>query len=341
MPSRNRIRDWRRLDDESLLALRFCDLPLDIRRGTVARHVQRLHRELAARGIEFEPHVWFGVEWFSPDGVPGISVPFYLADPRLKRLERRMMHEVEGGESKWLIRILRHEAGHAIDTAYGLRRRADWRAVFGPASRRYPSVYTSRPGSRRFVLHIGDWYAQSHPTEDFAETFAVWMQPRARWRRDYAGWPALRKLEYVDTLMAEIAGRPPKRRNRRRIEPIDQIRETLGVHYRRKLARYDLTDNRHDARLVRVFATPKRRPAGASAARFLREIRPQIERLLNRRARMHPYIIEHAMTAMILRAQQLDLRLARDRRRSKRDAARLVGLVVLDVLRRNREHSAL
>ena len=98
-----------------------------------------------------------------PDGVPGIAIPFYLAHPRLMRLERRL-REVEGGNDKWLIAILRHETGHAIDTAFGLRRRKSWRETFGKASRRYPSRYSPRPGSRNYVLHLGHWYAQSHPT---------------------------------------------------------------------------------------------------------------------------------------------------------------------------------
>lgn len=334
-------RHWRRLDDEQLLDLRFCDLPLDIRRGQVARQLSRLYAELRARGIRFRPHAWYGTEWFSPDGVPGFAVPFYLADPRLKRLERRIMQQVEGGDAKWLRRILRHEAAHALDTAYDLRHRRDWRAVFGPASERYPSVYTSRPGSRRYVLHLGHWYAQSHPTEDFAETFAVWLQPRARWRRDYAGWPALRKLEYVDRLMKEIAQRPPRRRNRRLVEPAAKNRQTLRAHYRRKLGRYELSDGRYDRRLVRVFARPDRRARAAPAARFLREVRPQLERLLVRRARLHPYVVAHALDTVTQRARQLDLRLAHDRRRSKRDAARLTERVVLDFLERNRENYAL
>ena len=132
------------------------------------------------------------------------------------------------------------------------------------------------------MLHLGHWYAQSHPTEDFAETFAVWMQPRARWQRDYAGWPALKKLEYVDALMAEIGDKSPKRRSRVAVEPVAKNRQTLGIHYRRKLARYDLTDGRYDKRLTRVFATPVRRPDGKPAASFLRDVRPQLERLLVR-----------------------------------------------------------
>ena len=120
--------------------------------------MRRLYRELDKRQISFRPHVWLSEEWFSPDGVPGIAVPFYLAHPRLERLERRMMRNVEGGSAESAMRILRHEAGHAIDTAYRLRRRKRWREVFGPASLPYPDTYTRaarqpplRAASRRVV----------------------------------------------------------------------------------------------------------------------------------------------------------------------------------------------
>ena len=173
---------WASLSDEQLLSLRFCDLKLSIERSSLRRYVSRLYSELENRGLDFQPHVWLSEEWFSPDGVPGIAVPFYLAHPRLERLERRIMREAEGGNSRWLMRILRHEAGHALDNAYRLRRRKRWREVFGPASLPYPNRYRARPGSRRYVHHLGEWYAQAHPTEDFAETFAVWLKPKSSWR---------------------------------------------------------------------------------------------------------------------------------------------------------------
>ena len=212
---RKRTREpaWTRLSDAELLRTRFCDLRLTLRNSEVERHMREIRRSLQSRGIKFRPHMWLSEEWFSPDGVPGIAVPFYMAHPRLQRLERRFMGEVEGGNANWLTRILRHEIAHALDNAYRLRRRKSWRRTFGRASRPYPDIYSPRPASRAFVLHLGHWYAQSHPTEDFAETFAVWLQPRARWRREYQSWPALRKLEYVDKLMAHIAGMrlPPLR----------------------------------------------------------------------------------------------------------------------------------
>src|SRR3954468_12511282 len=217
---RRREPAWTRLSDAELLRTRFCDLRLTLRNSEIERHMREIRRSLQSRGIKFRPHVWLSEEWFSPDGVPGIAVPFFLAHPRLERLERRMMGHVEGGSSESAMRILRHEAGHAIDTAYRLRRRRRWREVFGPASRPYPDSYTARPGSRRYVQHLGDWYAQAHPCEDFAETFAVWLKPNSSWRREYEHWPAFKKIEFVDGLLAQVRCTRAPVRNREVVEPL-------------------------------------------------------------------------------------------------------------------------
>ena len=140
---------WETLSDEQLLSLRFRDLQLRIEGTDLEDAIERLYRELATRGIRFRPHCWLAEEWFSPDGIPGSAIPFYLAHRRLMGIERRLMREVEGGNRNWMMRILRHEAGHAIDSAYRLRRRRQWREVFGPASLPYPDTYRPRPGSRR------------------------------------------------------------------------------------------------------------------------------------------------------------------------------------------------
>jgi len=190
------------------------------------------------------------------------------------------------------------------------------------------------------VLHLGHWYAQSHPTEDFAETFAVWLQPRARWRREYAGWPALKKLEFVDALMAEVAGTRPVRSTTRRVEPVRHSSRTLAQHYRYKMRRYAMEDGRYDRSLRRIFSAVAS-PRHIGAATFLRLIRPQIERLLVRRARLHPYVVTHALDILMLRCSELHLHLRHDRRRAKRDFLRLMQRVVLDILRRNRENYAL
>jgi hypothetical protein len=333
---------WTGLEEDALLDLRFCDLRLSLANSRLEPSIERLYGELARKGIRFRPHVWLAEEWFSPDGIPGIAIPFYLAHPRLMRLERRFMHEVEGGNDKWLMRVLRHETGHAIDTAFGLRRRKAWRETFGKASRRYPTRYSPRPGSRNFVLHLGHWYAQSHPTEDFAETFAVWLSPRSGWRSQYADWPALRKLEYVDSTMRELHGQPPVNLDRRVVEPLSENTRTLREHYRRKQARYALDSRRsYDRPLLRVFASREARPRAVAASRFLREMGPQLERLLVRRARMHPYLVNHVMHTAVQRARILDLRLRAGQRRAKREVLEMHERIMMEMLLRDRENYAL
>lgn len=306
--------DWSGLTDTELLQVRFCDLGLKLRGTPLQTRLNRVYGELERRGLHFRPHMWLAEEWFSPDGVPGIAVPFYLAHPRLMRLERRMMREVEGGNQSWMMRILRHEVGHAIDTAYRLRRRARWRQLFGPASLPYPEVYRARPGSRRFVQHLGHWYAQAHPTEDFAETFAVWLKPNSDWRRSYAGWPAWDKLHYVDELMAELASKPTLVRSRAHIEPLRENRRTLAEHYRQKLARQiDWCSEATDTLLLRVFT----RNPGASrklrAAAFLRSRRRE---LLAGSHSEEAYNLEQVLGLAIDRSDNMGLYL----RGSQRDA---------------------
>src|SRR5271170_7984237 len=250
---------WETLSDDQLLSLRFCDLKLKVQGTELEDAIRRLYRELEMRGIGFRPHYWLAQEWFSPDGIPGIAIPFYLAHRRLMSIERRFMREVEGGNRNWLMRILRHEAGHAIDSAYRLRRRKHWRAVFGPASLPYPDTYRPRPGSRRFVQHLGAWYAQAHPTEDFAETFAVWLKPNSQRRREYAGWPAYAKLEFMDSLANEIGRRNPLVSDRSSIEDVTGDTRTLREHYEQKLARYRLPRRSGaDELLLKIFTTAAR-----------------------------------------------------------------------------------
>lgn len=230
---------WRRWSDERLLVLQLCQLALPLAGTWLGRCVRRLYAELSRRHVALRPHVWLSNEWFSPTGVPGFAIPFYLAHPRLARLERAQMGEVEGGTASSCMAIMRHEAGHAVQTAYRLHARTDWRRTFGASSAPYPERYRPDRASRRFVRNLPHWYAQSHPDEDFAETFAVWMRPRASWRRDYARWSgALGKLEYVDRVMRDIAGRPPLVASRREVHPLHELRRTIRAHYIARRRRY-------------------------------------------------------------------------------------------------------
>jgi hypothetical protein len=313
------------MSDEQLLAMRFCDLKLKIERSPVAKRVRRLYRELDKRQIGFRPHVWLSEEWFSPDGVPGIAVPFYLAHPRLERLERRMMRNVEGGSAESAMRILRHEAGHAIDTAYRLRRRKRWREVFGPASLPYPDTYRARPGSRRYVQHLGEWYAQAHPCEDFAETFAVWLKPNSSWRRTYAQWPAFHKLEFVDELLTSVRdGRAPVR-NREVVEPLRENTHTLADHYRRKLRRYSMYRRTvTDHLLERVFTAERTTSRARRASTFLRAHSLHLVNATMRELHAERYSVEQILRIVVERAEKLGLWVRGNRRGALRHARWMV-----------------
>ncbi len=306
---------WESLSDEQLLSLRFCDLRLTIEGTELERSIDRLYGELDARGIRFRPHCWLAQEWFSPDGVPGIAIPFYLAHRRLTGLERRFMREVEGGNRNWLMRILRHEAGHALDSAYRLRRRRRWREVFGPASLPYPDAYRPRPGSRRFVQHLGAWYAQAHPTEDFAETFAVWLKPHSPWRREYRGWPAFAKLEFIDGLAAQIGRQPPLVADRSTIEEVADDTRTLRDHSEQKFSRYRMPRRTGaDELLLKVFTSIPRTRATPKAASVVREYRNALRQDIVRSGAFSEYLVHQVLRLVIDRCEALNLYLAGPRR---------------------------
>ncbi|MCP5143478.1 MAG: hypothetical protein H6978_01500 [Gammaproteobacteria bacterium] len=303
---------WATASDEELLSMRFRDLKLVLSRTTVQPRIDRLYGELGQRGIKFKPHCWLAEEWFSPDGVPGIAIPFYLAHRRLSQLENRQMFGVEGGTDKFCMQLLRHEAGHAIDTAYGLHRRQRWQQMFGRFQKPYPDYYSPRPQSKNFVLHLDWWYAQSHPAEDFAETFAVWLAPGSRWQREYAGWGALKKLQYVDELMASLTDRSPLVRKRVHIEPLSQNNRTLGEHYAEKRKHYAIQlPQFYDTELCRLFTHDwDGNGSRRTAAAFLRRNAGLLCDVCARSTGEYPYVFAQILQEMIIRCRELKLHLS-------------------------------
>src|SRR5262245_2285876 len=268
--------DWASWSDEQLLAVRMCDLGLTIEGTPIEARIAQINSELQARGLAC-PHYYLSDEWFTPDGVPGIAIPFYLAHPRLEKLELAQMLEVEGSDYDGCLRILRHEAGHAIDNAYRLRGRATRRRVFGNPNTEYPEYYLPKPYSKSFVHHLDHWYAQSHPDEDFAETFAVWIDPASMWATRYAGWPVQRKLEYLDRVMRRLAGTRPAVRSKRLVDPLMRLKKTLAEHYRRKREHYGLDHpDFYDSDLRNLFSNAQEYAKAPSAARFVRKIRKEV-----------------------------------------------------------------
>jgi len=322
---------WRSLATERLLDTRLCDLGLKLSGTSLGRRVDELHTELARAGLRFRPYVWLSNDWFTPDGMTGFAAPFYLADSKLVRLERAQMSFVEGGRRDECMRLLRHETGHAIDNAYRLRRRKSWREVFGRVSEPYRMDYAPNPTSREHIVNLGQWYAQSHPVEDFAETFAVWLRSGGRWRSLYAGHPALGKLAFVDGLMREVGSLPQPVRSRGYDEPLSALQTTLRGHYRRRRARYGTGEaTEYDEALRDVFASPPHGTSVAvgtsgSATSFLNRHHVTLRRRVESATRLEPYLIRQLINELLPRCRQLDLRLDRSEALTLGDAAELLA----------------
>jgi len=309
-----KVKDWQELSDDELLQMRVRDLGVQISGSVLEPLVQRLYEELDARGIRFHPPCYLADEWLCPDKDPIIGIPFCLAHPRLKSIEQRLMLEVEGGTDESCMNLLRHECGHALNYAYWLYKRTRWRELFGPFSTRYSDSYSYQPYSRRFVVHLKDNYAQAHPDEDFAETFAVWFAPGSNWQEKYRDWPVMKKLQYVDHVMAQLRDKPPVAKVPQNPPwSASRMTSTLAAHYERK--RRDLGSDFHgfyDDSLKVLFSLT---PGGASrmkASKLLRQYRRKIINSVTRWTGHRKYDIDELVNKCIQRCDALDLYTADD-----------------------------
>lgn len=302
---------WASFPDRDLLKLRLKDLKLSLKGTWLEDCLGDLHEELARRDIRVRPHAWLSDEWFSSAETPGIAIPFYLAHPRLIRLERKKILDVEGGTRTECMRILRHETGHVLQHSYNLQRRRRWQQLFGRSSTPYPEFYRPDPASKKYVQHLRLWYGQAHPDEDFAETFAVWMGPRANWRKRYEGWPALEKLEYVDELMAEIGIAKPELTGRSVVEPISRSSKTLASYYAAKQKRY-VTDppTVYDRDLKRIFSDDPRHRRAPLATSFLRRHGARIRSTVSKWTGQYQLNIDAVLDDMMIRCRDLNLHAA-------------------------------
>ncbi len=333
--------DWTAQNDEQLLDVRLCDLPIALQGTDVAERIRRVDAELSARGL-VSPHYWLSDEWFCPDGVSGVAVPFYLAHPRLARLELAQMLEVEGGDEETCLKILRHEAGHVIDNAYHLRRRPTRRRLFGVPSTPYPEYYTPKPYSKSFVQHLDHGYAQSHPDEDFAETFAVWLDPDSHWATRYAGWPALRKLEYMSRLMRDLARARTPRSSTRRVDPLPRLRKTLREHYRKKREHHGLdASDFYESDLRNMFSDAPEYAKRTSAARFLGRIRKEARTTVASFTDSYQYTIDQLIEKILERCRALNLRLTDSEEITKIDFMVFLTVQTMNYLHRGRHRVAI
>jgi len=301
--------DWVNLSDDELLERKISQLGLTLEGTTLQPLVAQLYQELEQKGLVFRPPCHVGDEWFVPVGIPAIFVPFFLVHDRLRALERKMILEVEGESPEWFMKLIRHEAAHAYAYAYQLFRKRKWQQTFGLTSEEEtPSFYRPRPYSRSYVVHLDDWYAQSHPDEDFAETFAVWLTPGLDWRERYKGWKALQKLEYVDELMRSIAGRPPLHQPEYRVSDHNYLNIKLKTYYARKRRLYaDSFPDFYDQDLRQLFAATAEATRAVKASRYLKQQCRVLSEAVCRWTNEKKYRVHELVNRLVDRCEKLEL----------------------------------
>jgi hypothetical protein len=216
-----------------LAAVPIRDLGLRIAGTPLEAIIAEFQTELAHAAIKrLRPHFYLSTEWGVPFGTISIAIPFYLARRDLTALHEQRHGHVEGARRADILRYLRHEMGHVVNYSYQLYEQQEWIKRFGSITQPYEEEYRPEPFSRRFVQHLPGFYAQKHPDEDWAETFAVWMTPGRDWRGEYTDWPeALAKLEYCDRTVRAMADRDPPVTATDPDEDVDHLGYSLDQFY--------------------------------------------------------------------------------------------------------------
>lgn len=286
---------WESLPDSILLKQRICDLDLDLKSEFIQSCTKQLNQELKAKNLKFKPHFWISDDWFSPDGIPGIAVPFYLTHPRIAKLEKEQIGFCEGSTHNWCMKILRHEAGHAIDNAFKLRLKKTRQALFGKSLTDYPESYIPCPYSKKYVINLEDNYAQAHPDEDWAETFAVWLNPQSKWKTKYQNWPALEKLNYLNSIMKDIKKTSPKVQNQKTMTPLSTLTMTLEDYFKAKRKRLGIHKNKIiDKNINKLFTKEKRHTIyiNEPAVNVIRQNRNEIRQKVAKQSNQYHYKVE-------------------------------------------------
>jgi len=274
LTGKSRVPEIAKPEAQELLHRPIKDLGLKIEGSPLDKFVQQLYRELEAKKLhKFRPPFYLTDEWGCPSGEPIIGIPFYLAHPALSQLEKEA-NDLE--DAKEIMMILRHEAGHAFNYAYKLHRTPEWKQLFGPFRRPYHDNYRPVLFSREHVRYLPGWYAQKHPDEDFAETFAVWLTPRSAWRERYRGWGAMAKLRYMDRIARELANTEPLRRRAETDVTVDDMEMTPAEFYHRNGQEVHVGDLLIDTDLRDIFNASKRRKGAKPAQEFLHAHRKSV-----------------------------------------------------------------
>jgi Putative zinc-binding metallo-peptidase len=242
------------------------DLRLRIAGSRLEPIIEEFKAELERAGVRrVRPHFYLSTEWGVVTGTVAIAIPFYLARPDLIALQAERIGHIEGFNRIDILRYLRHEMGHVVNYAYRLYEEEDWVKHFGSITQPYLEEYRPEPFSRRYVRHLPGWYAQKHPDEDWAETFAIWMTPQLDWRAEYGDWPeALAKLEYCNRTMQALAEREPMVTADELDEDVSQLSYSVEDYYHRNPAAEEPFPHGLDGALRAIFEdldVPEEAPA--------------------------------------------------------------------------------
>lgn len=220
---------------EELFKTPLHELGLQITDSPFEPLIKKMYDELGQAGIQFRPAAYLSTDWGCPDDVPIIGIPFYLANETLWKIDKEKWGLGEkvntAADQEEILQILRHEAGHAFNYAYRLHDLSGWKEVFGIYEKAYEDNFAPIAGSNKFVKHLEGWYAQKHPDEDFAETFAVAITPGFDWKKIYKGTEAFGKLAYVTELIKEYKDKPVPGLESTLHEPLESIKVTLEEWY--------------------------------------------------------------------------------------------------------------
>jgi putative zinc-binding metallo-peptidase len=231
-----------RFHESNLWSTPIRDLGLTIEGTPLEPILAEFENELRQVGItRVRPRFYLSTEWGVPFETIAMAIPFYLAHPDLTALHAERVGHIEGFDRADILRYLRHEMGHIINYAYRLYEQEEWVKQFGSITQPYFEEYRPEPFSRRYVRHLPGWYAQKHPDEDWAETFAVWMTPGLDWRVEYGGWPvASAKLAYCSRVMSTLRDRDPEVTNTELDEDVGDIEYSLDQYYGRAATSLEL-----------------------------------------------------------------------------------------------------
>ncbi len=208
----------------------ICDLTLSFEGNGLATAMNALRDEVRAKGLQFWPNWYFGDDDFwTTDRAISVNVPWFLGDDivRLAVASRGTQYTDDD-----LLRILRHEYAHALLYAFEGWKHWHWVQAFGDFDKEYTEdwepdaskdadfvAHLDRPGTGG-LLH----YAQKHPDEDWAETFATWIS--GEWQAQMETGSDLRKKKiltvqdlvsrgffYGEPIVKNLGRRTPSTRN--------------------------------------------------------------------------------------------------------------------------------